>query len=310
MKLHLNCPKIRQILKNFKYHCKNTINICTEIFKILESLKSIIEETISSFDRIPSRNILLLYEDNIQSSLDYSLNYDKWLRIVRKNLLELQPICEIVKYHKDELISILSIARETFLNKFKDFSFYNIEYEEKTICLLQNYSQQLKNTSIFCKNFAIIASARYRDLKNNTIDHNLNNYMLITSKLTKIKSQLKNDVTYITLEKNYNELNESLSYWWKKYIFAIKEQNKLQFIIKWCSKSIEKGNIDNYKTKGLVFTIVLRQNIVKSIDNILKNMSILYLKDLSNITRKYDKKSSKYTKINKDYENFIRIMFS
>ena len=302
IKIQSNLRRNAKIFMKLKDYYNTVLNDTTEIYETLEQMALLIKETILSFKYIPSRHSLMILNnyDYIYENLNISTMYDKWIRIICKNSLQLPSIYKIIKSYNKDLSYFLSLNKKTFNSKYKEFDFHNTKYELKKIYVLQLYSQHLFAVSDFCKKFAVISSALYKDIKNNTNNHNIRNYIRITSILTTIKTRLDESSDYKLLEDEIKNNNIILVNFWNDYLIYIKEQHNLQIII---------NKYGAYENKALIFTLVSHEIIIQSINNILLKMKIPLQKS-SELTYRYNKKTRPYIKIVKNYENFVKIILS
>lgn len=295
------------ILIEQKTFINNILFDIVNIYDTLQHLVSIIEKTILSFKKIPP-NVSIIFDNNLYYFIDYLEMYDVWNHTIHTKSLQLSSICRTIRHYNEELNSILTIDKKSY-----SFDFHHIKYEHKIIYTLQRYTEQLSDISDNCREFAIVSAAKYKDITHNVGDFNVRNYTKLTLEITRIHLMLNRDPTFNTLKQKIKKLNVILSILWEDYISAIKEQCKLQFLIKIFIKKIEKIETNNYtkceqyKEKILVFTIVSQQVIEVDIDNILSMINVHIIK-LSELTREYKKKNRPYTKIMKNYNNYIKIM--
>ena len=273
-KLELNFQKKGSIFMEFKEYCNEALDDIVSIHGTLVESTRIIDNTISSFEKIPSHFTSITIFDNLYDIVQYPTIYTSWIKITNNTtLLHIPSICKMIHYYIQELRSIICINKKTFNQEYKELKFQDTEYEQEIICNLQRYSQYLSEIRVICKNFAIISTVRYRDIKNNTYCYNIGNYIKITSELTRIKNKLDNDITYVSLEEDIKELNNTLSFF-------------------------REVNYNKHK----------QQIIAQTIESTSINTTMI-LQKLSELTYKYKKKNKQYIKVMSDYENFIRIMF-
>lgn len=270
-----------------KEYCSDSLDDLIKIYRTLEEFPSRIDETISLFNKMPSRFIPVTIFDKVYDIINYIELYNSWIKIINTDSLYLSELCETVRCYICEITGILDINKKTFNRAYKELNFHDTKYQLEVISNLQKYCKYLHDTLDTCKIFAIISAIRYKDLKNNnTYCHNIKNYIKITSELTKIKNKLNNDITYTTLKENILKLNNTLSFCRDEYILAF----------------------NRYNCNDEIVCFYAKRNIMRYIDDIFEDMNISS-KELLLLTHKYDKKNKQYTKVTIDYEKFIRIMF-
>ena len=322
----------KKVTKSFKNFCIKNFNNCIKPYITLTHLVTIIKDTVLSFEYMVHHNVEpILYLYQYETLINYSKLYNNWIHYITY-FLSLPWICNNLHNYSKLYKSILNYNKQPYKYnhkkiKYKLINYGNIKNTKKIIKMLHNYyTYEISNAQNIVKDFAILSAARYKDIKNNTEHHNTSNYVIINYALMGLGSRI--DLPYnpnIDILKNkINELNIDLSYYWKEYIRAIKEQNKLQSIIEKnikrmikitnkCTSRCNNCNYCNlyskYKKRILIFNIILQNIFIEGINNIIIKMSSP-LQKLEKITREYNKNNYIFTKIGKNYANYISILFS
>ena len=280
---------------NYRNFCVETSNTITKIHEIIIHLMTIIQDTKAAFIKLRNsytRSLILAFND--------STWYAKWFRDPICNSLDLFFICDVIENYKEELINFLLIPKEIFDSKNNNTIQTNIFYKTEIVYELKYYLNRLSELSIVCEEYAIISAVKYKDMINKT-NNNHNSYKQINTELEKIRTNLTTDLLIKSYEKKIDELNAILNYYWIEYIDLITEQHNLQLITN--NLKLDTNN------KVLIYEIILQLYIDKNIENVLFKMNEP-LKSLAMCTRGYNKDCKQYIKVIKNYNNFIRIMFS